>query len=116
MVGVIDVIPHKGRTKNNLEIAFSSKDILKHAPDGPLYIAGRIYDKPTNGILIEPSCGENVITEEFILLHELYQDIHDKPKAWIKTHNGFAFPTMGLITLPLQIGHKILDVTFSIIP
>lgn len=63
MVGLIKVIPCNLQIKNPLYIAFSSQDILKHAPNGPLYIANRIYDKPTNGILIDPIDGENVITK-----------------------------------------------------
>jgi hypothetical protein len=61
-----------------LDIVFSQNDIIKNAPDGPLYIARRINDKPTNGILINPICVENVITEEFLLVHELYQDTYEK--------------------------------------
>lgn len=58
---MIDVIPHKGPTKKSLNITFSPNDILKKLPDGPLYIVDHIYDKPTNGILIYATCGENVI-------------------------------------------------------
>lgn len=46
-----------------IEISFSSKDKILNASDGALYIAGRINNKPTNGILIDPICGENVIME-----------------------------------------------------
>jgi hypothetical protein len=56
-----------------------------------------------------------VIIKYFLLLHELHQDTYDRPKSWIKTHNGFACPTMGSITLPLQFGPKTLNVSFSII-
>lgn len=116
MVDVIDDIPHKGQPKKSLYIAFSSKDIIKHIPNGPLYIANCIYGKPTNGILIDPTYGDNVIIEELLVLNDLYQDDYDKPKAWINMHNGFSFPTIGLNTLPLQIGPTTLDVTFTIIP
>jgi hypothetical protein len=50
-----------------------------------------------------------------LILHELYQDTYEKLKEWIKTHNGFGYPMMGLITLPLQVGTKTLDFLFSII-
>jgi hypothetical protein len=56
-----------------------------------------------------------VITKEFLFLHELYQDNYEKMKAQIKTHNGFAFPIIGSITLPLKFGPKKLSVSFSII-
>lgn len=115
LVATIDVIPRKGQNKKSLDITFSDKVILPKLPNYPLYIDGRIYDKPTNGILIDPASGENVIIEEFFVLHDLYQDEYDKENAWIKTHNGFAYPTIGLIVLPLQIGPKTLDVIFSII-
>jgi hypothetical protein len=57
-----------------------------------------------------------VITEELSFVHEINQDIYDKPKAWIKMHHGFSFPMIGLINIPLQVGLKLLDVSFSIIP
>lgn len=56
-----------------------------------------------------------MITKEFLLVHELYQETYDKPKSLIKTNNGFACPTIGLITLPLKVGPKMLDVSFSIL-
>jgi hypothetical protein len=71
---VIYFIPHKVQTKNTLDITFTSQEKLKNAPDGPLYIANNIYDKPTNGILIDPIYGENVIIEEFLFVHDLYQE------------------------------------------
>jgi hypothetical protein len=67
-------------------------------------------------ILTDPIYGENVIIEELPILHELYQGTFDRQKAWIKTQNGFACPTLGSIMLPLQVGRKKLDVSFSIIP
>lgn len=57
-----------------------------------------------------------MIIEEFLLVHELYHDTYDKPKAWIKMNNGFTFPTIGSITLPLKVGLKKIDFSFSIIP
>jgi hypothetical protein len=106
MIRVIDVIPHKYRTKNPLDMTFTSKDKLKNALDGHLYIAERIYDNPTNGILIDLVCGENMITGEFLVVHEIHQETYDKPRSWIKMHNGFSCPTIGTITLPLRIGPK----------
>jgi hypothetical protein len=38
MVGLVKIEPHKDRTKNILDINFSSIDILKNLPNGPLYI------------------------------------------------------------------------------
>jgi hypothetical protein len=72
MVGLVEIEPCKAQNKKNLDIAFSFGDIIKNLPDSPLYIASRINDKTTNGVLIDPVCGENVITEELFLLHELY--------------------------------------------
>lgn len=34
----------------------------------------------------------------------------------IKLYDVFIFPTIGSITLPIQVGTKFLDVTFDIIP
>lgn len=74
MIGFIDIQHHKGQETLSMGIAFSYSDILKHAPDGPLYIAERINGKPKNGILIDHICVENMITEEFLFVYELYQD------------------------------------------
>lgn len=48
-------------------------------------------------------------------MHELNQDTYDRPTTWIKSYNGIACHTMGSIKLPLQVGPKKLDFTFSII-
>jgi hypothetical protein len=66
MIGLVEIEPHKGQTKKPLDIAFSSRDIIKNLPNGPIYIAGRVNDKPTSGILIDPICEENVITKRII--------------------------------------------------
>jgi hypothetical protein len=63
LVNFIDVQPHQGQTNLSMNISFSQKDIIKHAPNDPLYIVGRINDNPTNGMLIDLICVENVITE-----------------------------------------------------
>lgn len=89
LMGTIDVIPHKGPTNKSLNIIFSSHGILRKIPNCPLYIANHIYDNPTNRILIDPTCGKNVIIEEFLVLHYLYQDDYNKPTTWIKTHTIF---------------------------
>jgi hypothetical protein len=115
MIGLIGVQPCKVQTKLSLEIYFSNNDIIKHALDGPLYIARRFNHKPTNGILIDPLCVENFITKEFLFVHEIYQDSYEQSKTWIKTHDGFAHPTIALIILPLKIGLKQLNLSFSII-
>lgn len=39
LVSLIETQPRKGRTEKTLDIAFSSKDIIKNALDGPLDIA-----------------------------------------------------------------------------
>jgi hypothetical protein len=91
MVGLVEIEPRKAQTKKPLDIHFSSRDILKSLPNGPLYIDDQINNKPTNGLLIYLVCGENVIIEEFLLLHELYKDTYDRPKGWTKTHNVFAY-------------------------
>jgi hypothetical protein len=36
---LIETQPFKGRTKKVLDISFSSKDIIRNAPYGPIYIA-----------------------------------------------------------------------------
>jgi hypothetical protein len=115
MIGLVEIEPCKAQNKNHFDISFSSRDIIKNLPDVPLYIASRINDKPTNGILIDPVYEENVITKEFQILHEIYQDTYERTKAWIKTHKGFMCPMMGSITLPLQVITKPLDFLFSII-
>jgi predicted N-acyltransferase len=47
-------------------------------------LASQINYKPTNGILIDPVYGENVITKEFLIFHELYQDTYDRLKEWLE--------------------------------
>jgi hypothetical protein len=111
---LVEIELGKAQTKKPLDIIFSSRDI-KNLLDGPLYLVGPINDNPTNGILIDPTYGENVIMEEFLSLHELYENTYDRPKAWIKKHNGFVCPIMGLINIPLQVGPTKLDFLFSII-
>jgi hypothetical protein len=56
-----------------------------------------------------------VITGKFFILHDLYQETYNKLKTWIKKNKGFSCSMMGSITLTLQVGLKILDVSSSII-
>jgi hypothetical protein len=55
MVGLVEIEPLKDQNKKPLDISFSSRDILKIFPNGPLYIASQINDNPTNAILINPT-------------------------------------------------------------
>lgn len=80
IVNFIEVKPHKGLTNMSLDISFSQNGILKHAPNGLIYIARRINDNHTHGILIDPIYVENVITREFVFVHELYQDNYEQLK------------------------------------
>lgn len=61
-----------------------------HALEGPLHITARINDKPTRGVIIDLVCMTNVVIEEFLYTHELYQDNYDKFEALIKVHDGFS--------------------------
>lgn len=72
VVGFIYVQPHKGQNKIPLDISFSKNGIIRHAPNGPIYIIRRIIDKPNNGILVDHVHVENVITGEFLFVHEAY--------------------------------------------
>lgn len=40
LIALIETQPRKSQTKKPLDIAFSSKYIIRNAPDGPLYIVG----------------------------------------------------------------------------
>ena len=43
-------------------IIFDSSETIR-APDGPLYIVAKVKNTPCHGVLIDPSCMVNVITE-----------------------------------------------------
>lgn len=115
MINLIHVQPHKGQNNLLPNISFTNDDALRHVPDDPLYIASHINNIPTKGILSDLACVENVITTEFLFVHELYQDSYDQLKAWINTHDGFSHPMIGSITLALKVGPKQLYVSFSVI-
>lgn len=58
----------------------------------------------------------NVITEEYLYTLQLHQVTYDKSNVMIKIFDGFSYPTIGSINLPIRVGTKYLDVYFSIIP
>jgi hypothetical protein len=39
MVGLVEIEPHMGQTRNRLDITFSSKYMIRNIVDGPLYIS-----------------------------------------------------------------------------
>jgi hypothetical protein len=57
-----------------------------------------------------------MITEEFLPMHELYQDIYEKLKAWIKTHKFFSCPKIVLINLPIKVRLIEINFSFTVIP
>ncbi|MGI4458298.1 hypothetical protein ACR2WA_25535, partial [Klebsiella pneumoniae] len=86
------------------------------APDGPLYIVAKVKNTPCRGVLIDPSCMVNVITEEFLFTLQLNQVIYDKKDVIVKLFDAFSSPAIGSITLPIEVRNKSLDVNFAIIP
>lgn len=48
----------------------------------------------------------NMIKKELLYVHELYADDYEQSKAWLKAHDGYGFPIIGLITLPVKVGPK----------
>ena len=69
-------------------ITFDDSETIK-APDGPLYIATRIAQKPTRGCLVDPISLINVIIEENLFMNNLQRDSYDTTNVWIQTCNGF---------------------------
>ncbi|GLJ19066.1 hypothetical protein SUGI_0342280 [Cryptomeria japonica] len=96
-------------------ITFDSSETIR-ASDGPLYIVAKVKNTPCHGVLIDPSCMVNVITEEFLFTLQLNQVIYDKTDVVVKLFDAFSSPAIGSITLPIEVHNKSLDVNFSIIP
>lgn len=57
----------------------------------------------------------NVITEEHLFTQQLHHETYGKSNVMVKAYDGFYCPTIGSITLPIEVGTKCLDVTFTII-
>lgn len=76
----------------------------------------KVKNTPCRGVLIDPSCMVNVITEEFIFTLQLNQVIYDKKNVVVKLFDAFSSSAIGSITLPIKVHNKSLDVSFAIIP
>lgn len=76
-VNMIEVQPCKGQTTLFLDIYFIHIDASMHTYNGPLYIIDQINEKPTREMLIDLLYLENVITGEFLFVHELYKDNYE---------------------------------------
>lgn len=73
-------------------IAFDPNEIIR-APDVSLYIVAKIQRKPCHGVLTDPSCMVNVITEECLYTLHLYKPIYDDTNVVFKLFDGFSCPT-----------------------
>lgn len=76
-VNMIEVQPCKGQTTLFLDISSTHIDASMHTYNGPLYIINQINEKPTREMLIDLLYLENVITGEFLFVHELYKDNYE---------------------------------------
>lgn len=61
-------------------------------------------------------CMVNVIIEEYLYILRLHQFSYDKFDVMANVYDGFSCPTIGLISLLIEVGSKCLEITFSIIP
>lgn len=68
------------------------------------------------GLLVDLASMVNVIMEEILYVHQLYKDKYDKPKFFIWTHTDLALANIDSTTLAIQMGTKLLDIPFYIIP
>lgn len=89
----------------DLCITFDPSETIKEL-DGPLYISTKIEDMLWRGLIIDLACVVNVITREYLYTLQLHQVIYDKSDVVIKIFDGFSCPTIGSITLPIEVGTK----------
>lgn len=67
-------------------------------------------------MLIDLVCMYNVIIQNHFYTQQFNQDTYEKSNVMIVVHDSLICPTIGSITLPIEVGTKCLDVTFAIIP